>query len=42
LAIINGLQDSLDLSYGKVPEDLSALYDYMKARMMDASRDMDV
>ena len=22
MAIINGLQDSLDLSYGKVPEDL--------------------
>jgi len=25
-----------------VPEDLFALYDYMKARMMDASRDMDI
>ncbi|MFM4901328.1 flagellar export chaperone FliS [Aeromonas hydrophila] len=42
MAIINGLQDSLDLSYGKVPEDLFALYDYMKVRMMDASRDMDI
>lgn len=42
MAIINGLQDSLDLSYGKVPEDLFALYDYMKVRMMDASRDMDM
>ncbi|CAJ1827092.1 Flagellar secretion chaperone FliS [Aeromonas dhakensis] len=42
MAIINGLQDSLDLSYGKIPEDLFALYDYMKVRMMDASRDMDM
>ncbi|ATY77066.1 flagellar export chaperone FliS [Aeromonas veronii] len=42
MAIINGLQDSLDLSYGKVPEDLFSLYDYMKGRMMDASRDMDI
>ena len=40
MALINGLQDALDLSYGKVPEDLFALYDYMKFRMMDASRDM--
>ena len=42
MAIINGLQDSLDLSYGQVPEDLFALYDYMKARLMDASRDMNI
>lgn len=41
MAIINGLQDALDLSYGKVPEDLFALYDYMKQRLMDASRNMD-
>ncbi|MFB2829279.1 flagellar export chaperone FliS [Aeromonas jandaei] len=41
MAIINGLQDSLDLSYGKIPEDLFALYDYMKNRLMDASRGMD-
>lgn len=40
MALINGLQDSLDLSYGKIPEDLFALYDYMKGRIMDASRDM--
>ena len=40
MALINGLQDSLDLSYGKIPEDLFALYDYMKGRVMDASRDM--
>lgn len=42
MAIINGLQDSLDLSYGQVPEDLFALYDYMKTRLMDASRDMNI
>lgn len=41
IALINGLQDSLDLSYGKIPEDLFALYDYMKGRVMDASRNMD-
>ena len=42
LSIINGLQDSLDLSYGQIPQDLSALYDYMKLRIMDASKEMDV
>lgn len=42
MALINGLQDSLDFSYGKIPEDLFALYDYMKNRLLDASRDMDV
>lgn len=41
MAIINGLQDALDLSYGKVPEDLFALYDYMKQRLLDGSRNMD-
>ena len=40
MAIINGLQDSLDLSYGQIPQDLYALYDYMKERLMDASRNM--
>ena len=40
LSIINGLQDSLDLSYGKIPQDLYDLYAYMKDRVMDASRDM--
>ena len=38
--IINGLQGSLDLSYGQIPQDLYALYDYMKDRLMDASRNM--
>lgn len=42
MAIINGLQDSLDLSYGQVPQDLFELYAYMKDRLMDASRDMAV
>lgn len=42
MAILNGLQDSLDLSYGQVPRDLFELYDYMKTRLMDASRAMDV
>lgn len=42
MALINGLQDALDLSYGKVPEDLFALYDYMKQRLLDSSRNMDV
>lgn len=40
LSIINGLQDSLDLTYGKIPQDLYDLYAYMKDRVMDASRDM--
>ena len=42
MAIINGLQDSLDMSYGEVPEQLAMLYDYMKERLLDASKDMDV
>ncbi|EPC3541704.1 flagellar export chaperone FliS [Aeromonas hydrophila] len=42
MAIINGLQDSLDMSYGEVPEQLAILYDYMKERLLDASKDMDV
>ncbi|EKP0277410.1 flagellar export chaperone FliS [Aeromonas bestiarum] len=40
LAIINGLQDSLNLSYGEIPENLFSLYEYMKSRLFDASRDM--
>ncbi|HAT2712719.1 TPA: flagellar export chaperone FliS [Aeromonas hydrophila] len=42
MAIINGLQDSLDMSYGEVPEQLAMLYDYMKERLLDASKHMDV
>ncbi|HEH9426924.1 MULTISPECIES: flagellar export chaperone FliS [Aeromonas] len=41
LGLIYGLQEALDLSYGKIPEDLFSLYDYMKQRILDASRDMD-
>ncbi|MDD2342126.1 MAG: flagellar export chaperone FliS [Tolumonas sp.] len=41
MALINGLQDSLDLSYGKIPQDLFALYDYMKNRLLDSSKEMD-
>lgn len=40
MAILNGLQDSLDLSFDQIPQDLYALYDYMKERLMDASRNM--
>lgn len=41
MAIINALQDSLDLSAGPVSNDLFALYDYMKARLIDASVKLD-
>ena len=41
MAIINGLQDSLDLSHGQVPQDMLALYLYMKDRLTDASSHMD-
>jgi flagellar secretion chaperone FliS len=41
MAIINGLQDSLDLSQGQIAVDLAALYIYMNERLIDASRNMD-
>lgn len=41
LALLNALQDSLDLSEGKIPEDLYALYAYMKDRLFDASVKLD-
>lgn len=41
MALINGLQDSLDLSEGKISEDLYALYSYMKDRLLDASKNLD-
>ena len=41
MALINGLQDALDLSQGQIAHDLAALYIYMKERLMDASRNMD-
>ena len=42
LALLNALQDSLDLSHGQVPQDMLALYLYMKDRLTDASTHMDV
>ena len=41
MALINGLQDSLDLSEGQISEDLYALYAYMKDRLLDASKNLD-
>lgn len=41
LALFNGLQDSLDLTQGQIAEDLLALYEYMKNRVMDANVQMD-
>lgn len=40
-AIINGLQDSIDITQGEISERLYTLYDYMKERVMDASINMD-
>jgi len=40
IGLLDGLQGALDLSFGKIPQDLFALYDYMKQRLMDASREM--
>lgn len=40
-ALINGLQDSIDMSQGEISDRLYALYDYMKDRLMDASINMD-
>ncbi|GAA4496711.1 flagellar export chaperone FliS [Pseudaeromonas paramecii] len=40
IGLLDGLQGALDLSYGKIPQDLFSLYDYMKQRLMDASREM--
>ena len=40
-AIINGLQDSIDMTQGEISERLYALYDYMKQRVIDASVNMD-
>jgi len=40
-ALLNGLQDSLDMSQGKLSDDLYALYDYMKDRLTYASVKLD-
>lgn len=41
-ALLNGLQDSLDLSQGEVAENLYSLYTYMKDRLWVASVDLDM
>nr|WP_321242369.1 flagellar export chaperone FliS [uncultured Tolumonas sp.] len=41
MALVNGLQDSLDFSQGQIAHDLASLYIYMNERLMDASRNMD-
>ncbi len=41
-ALINGLQDSLDFSQGKIAEDLYALYSYMNQKLMSASINMNI
>lgn len=40
MAILNCLQDGLDFDQGEVAEQLYSLYDYMKGRILDASREM--
>lgn len=40
-ALLNGLQDSLDMGQGEISERLFALYDYMKQRIMEASVKLD-
>ncbi|BBG88905.1 MULTISPECIES: flagellar export chaperone FliS [Aeromonas] len=41
-AILNGLQDSLDMELGGITNDLYGLYAYMKDRLLDASVNMDI
>lgn len=41
-ALIHGLQDSLDLSQGKIAEDLYALYSYMNQKLMSASINLNI
>lgn len=41
-ALINGLQDSLDMSQGEIAEDLYALYDYMNQKLLSASINLDL
>ena len=40
-ALLNGLQDSIDMSQGEISDRLYVLYDYMKNRLMDASINME-
>lgn len=41
IALFNGLQDSLDFKHESIANDLFALYEYMKNRVLDASVQMD-
>lgn len=41
MAIINGLNDSLDMSQGEISENLSSLYLYMNDRLFAAGKTMD-
>nr|WP_321271250.1 flagellar export chaperone FliS [uncultured Tolumonas sp.] len=41
-ALISGLQDSVDLSQGKIAEDLFALYEYMKQQLWTAGLKLDL
>ncbi|ENY71963.1 flagellar protein FliS [Aeromonas diversa CDC 2478-85] len=41
MAIIMGLQDSLDFKYDDISKQLYESYEFMKQRLLDASRDMD-
>ncbi|MEW7864226.1 flagellar export chaperone FliS [Aeromonas diversa] len=41
MAIIMGLQDSLDFKYDDISKQLYQSYEFMKQRLLDASRDMD-
>ena len=41
IALLNGLQDSLDFKQSTIAEDLLVLYVYMKDRVLDASVQMD-
>lgn len=41
MAIINGLNDSLDMSQGDISDNLSSLYIYMNERLFVAGKNMD-
>ena len=41
IGIISGLQASLDMSAGELSDNLSALYDYINIRLLEASRQND-
>lgn len=41
IGIVSGLQASLDMSAGELSDNLSALYDYINIRLLEASRQND-